>query len=67
VLIADAPFGRLDSIHIDSVINFLPDMATQIIIMITDREFEEIRKRNIGLESRKINNENGQSKFELLE
>jgi DNA sulfur modification protein DndD len=66
VLVVDAPFGRLDSIHIDSIIKFLPDMAKQTIIMITDREFEEIKKRNVGLESWKINNEGGQSKFELF-
>jgi DNA sulfur modification protein DndD len=41
-LVVDAPFGRLDSKHIKSVVNLLPVMAPQIILLLTDREYQEI-------------------------
>lgn len=43
-LVVDAPFGRLDSKHIKSVIDFLPKMAPQTILFLTDREYQEIAK-----------------------
>ena len=65
-LVVDAPFGRLDSAHINSITKFLPKMAPQTIIMITDREFKEINKPNMAAIIWKIQNDQGIAKFELL-
>lgn len=47
VLVVDGPFGRLDSKHIGSIITFLPSLAPQTILFLTDREFQEINKSKI--------------------
>jgi len=59
-LIVDAPFGRLDSKHIKSVVSFLPAMSAQTILLITDREYGEINRA--GIEQKTwhiIKNKNG--------
>ncbi len=35
----DTPFGRLDSSHGERVLSFLPDLASQVVLLVTDREF----------------------------
>ena len=47
VLVVDGPFGRLDLKHIGSIITFLPSLAPQTILFLTDREFQEINKSKI--------------------
>jgi DNA sulfur modification protein DndD len=65
-LIVDAPFGRLDSKHIKSVVNFLPAMAAQTILLITDREFQEIHKSGIKHETWHIIKENEDTKLKVV-
>lgn len=36
----DTPFGRLDIAHGERVLKFIPDLAEQVIILVTDREFK---------------------------
>ncbi|MHA1227166.1 MAG: AAA family ATPase [Candidatus Hodarchaeales archaeon] len=47
----DAPLGRLDIQHGKSVINFIPDLSEQVVLLVTDREF---RKEDELLISKKI-------------
>lgn len=37
----DTPFGRLDMLHGERVLKFLPDMSKQLVLLVTDREFRE--------------------------
>ncbi len=37
----DTPFSRLDMIHGERVLKFIPNMADQIVLLVTDREFRE--------------------------
>lgn len=36
----DTPFGRLDYKHGDKVIRMLPDLASQVLLLVTDREMK---------------------------
>jgi DNA sulfur modification protein DndD len=65
-LVIDAPFGRLDSVHSDSITKYLPEMAEQSILMITDREFLEIDHHNLTASVWCINSKAGINKLELL-
>ncbi len=38
-LFMDTPFGRLDTKHGKRVLTFLPNLAEQIVLLVTDREF----------------------------
>jgi DNA sulfur modification protein DndD len=40
-VVMDSPFGRLDSKHRDRVMNLLPDLAPQVLLLAHDRELEE--------------------------
>lgn len=35
----DTPFGRLDMLHGEKVLKFLPSMSKQLVLLVTDREF----------------------------
>ncbi|AKJ05426.1 DNA sulfur modification protein DndD [Archangium gephyra] len=35
----DTPFGRLDTKHSKNILSFLPKLAKQVVLMVTDREF----------------------------
>lgn len=37
----DTPFGRLDMLHGERVLKFLPGMSEQLVLLVTDREFRE--------------------------
>jgi DNA sulfur modification protein DndD len=37
----DTPFGRLDITHGKKVLEFLPNLSEQIILLVTDREFRK--------------------------
>jgi len=47
----DAPLGRLDIQHGKRVINYMPDLSEQVVLLVTDREF---RKDDELLISKKI-------------
>ena len=66
VLVVDGPFGRLDSKHIGSIITFLPSIAPQTILFLTDREFQEINKSKILLNTWHIVKEGKGNKLELI-
>lgn len=40
-LFMDTPFGRLSSEHHDNLISFLPNVCSQWILLVTDREFSD--------------------------
>jgi DNA sulfur modification protein DndD len=35
----DTPFGRFDNYHVGKVLNYLPSISEQIVLLVTDREF----------------------------
>ncbi len=37
----DTPFGRLDVSHGERILNYLPNMSEQLVLLVTDREFRE--------------------------
>ena len=37
----DAPLGRLDIQHGKTVINYIPDLSEQVVLLVTDREFRK--------------------------
>lgn len=37
----DTPFGRLDVVHGERVLKYLPKMSEQLVLLVTDREFRE--------------------------
>ncbi|MFQ5910884.1 MAG: hypothetical protein ACE5IJ_09235, partial [Thermoplasmata archaeon] len=37
----DTPFGRLDTRHGERVLRFLPNLANQVVLLVTDREFRK--------------------------
>ncbi len=39
-VVMDTPFGRLDYKHGDKVIRMLPDLASQVLLLVTDREMK---------------------------
>ncbi|MFW9879040.1 MAG: hypothetical protein ACFFG0_38665, partial [Candidatus Thorarchaeota archaeon] len=66
VLVVDAPFGRLDSKHISSILKFLPSIAPQTILFLTDREFQEIGKQKIVSKSWQILKDDSKNKVEII-
>ncbi|NES86277.1 MAG: AAA family ATPase [Moorea sp. SIO2B7] len=40
-LIMDTPFGHLDTKHQKNIVNSLPDIPSQVIVLATDRDFPE--------------------------
>lgn len=49
-LVMDTPFGRLSGNHLSAVAENLPDLASQLILFVTDREWDEASRT--GLEPR---------------
>ena len=47
-LVVDAPFGRLDTKHVKSIIKYLPNLAPQIILFLTDREYKVFKNKDIA-------------------
>jgi len=37
----DTPFGRFDTKHGEKVLKFLPKLADQVVLLVTDREFRK--------------------------
>ncbi|GHG32641.1 ABC transporter ATP-binding protein [Deinococcus indicus] len=46
-LVMDTPFGRLSSQHRDSITQRLPELASQLILLVTDEEMSEQARRNL--------------------
>ena len=46
-LIMDTPFGRLSSHHRNTITNNLPQLASQMILFVTDEELRDEARRNI--------------------
>jgi DNA sulfur modification protein DndD len=40
-VLMDTPFGRLDNNHVGKVLNYLPTMSEQVLLLVTDREFSK--------------------------
>ena len=66
VLVVDAPFGRLDSKHINSIISLLPSIAPQTILFLTDREYQELNKSKIASSLWELMNDGKSTKLELV-
>ena len=49
-LVMDTPFGRLSGNHLSAVAENLPDLTSQLILFVTDREWDEASRT--GLEPR---------------
>lgn len=49
-LVMDTPFGRLSSHHRNSITRYIPALATQLVLFVTDEELRDEARRN--LESR---------------
>jgi DNA sulfur modification protein DndD len=49
-LVMDTPFGRLSGNHLEAVAEDLPDLASQLVLFVTDREWDEASRT--GLEPR---------------
>jgi DNA sulfur modification protein DndD len=49
-LVMDTPFGRLSGDHLSAVAENLPDLTSQLILFVTDREWDEASRT--GLEPR---------------
>lgn len=68
-LMMDTPFGRLSSQHRDSITQRLPELASQLILLVTDEEMRDQARRNlepyIGAEyTLKFNPMNSQTSIE---
>lgn len=46
-VIMDTPFKSLDKDHIIRVLKYIPNMADQVILLATDKEFEDEEERAI--------------------
>jgi DNA sulfur modification protein DndD len=46
-LVMDTPFGRLSGNHLTAVCQNLPDLTPQLILFVTDREWDEASKTNL--------------------
>jgi len=40
-LVMDTPFGRLSADHLEAVAKHLPDLTSQLVLFVTDREWDE--------------------------
>lgn len=53
-LVLDAPFAKLDSIHLNKIAPVLPEIADQVILFTVDQQFktqaEEVLKTKIGIQ-----------------
>jgi DNA sulfur modification protein DndD len=46
-LIMDTPFGHLDTQHQQNIVNCLPDLPSQVIVLATDRDFPDSLLRGL--------------------
>ncbi len=46
-LVMDTPFGRLSGDHLSAVAENLPELASQLILLVTDREWDEASRTNL--------------------
>jgi DNA sulfur modification protein DndD len=46
-LVMDTPFGRLSGNHLSTVAENLPDLTSQLILFVTDREWDEASRTNL--------------------
>lgn len=46
-LVMDTPFGRLSSHHRGTITTYLPDLASQLVLFVTDEELREEARRNL--------------------
>jgi DNA sulfur modification protein DndD len=46
-LVMDTPFGRLSGNHLSAVAENLPDLTPQLILFVTDREWDEASRTNL--------------------
>jgi DNA sulfur modification protein DndD len=46
-LVMDTPFGRLSSAHRASITKFLPDLADQLVLFVTDEELRDEARSNL--------------------
>ena len=46
-LVMDTPFGRLSSQHRNSITNYLPKLASQLILFVTDEELRDQARENL--------------------
>ena len=46
-LVMDTPFGRLSGNHLTAVAENLPNLTSQLILFVTDREWDEASKTNL--------------------
>ena len=49
-LVMDTPFGRLSSQHRENIARYIPEVAKQLVLLITDEELHSTARAN--LESR---------------
>jgi len=55
-IIMDTPFGRLSSNHLDAVAKALPKLVPQLILLVTDREWDTASKSHLELHVGEIYN-----------
>ena len=46
-LVMDTPFGRLSGNHLSAVAENLPDLTSQLVLFVTDREWDEASRTNL--------------------
>ena len=46
-LVMDTPFGRLSGNHLSAVAENLPDLTSQLVLFVTDREWDEASKTSL--------------------
>lgn len=46
-LVMDTPFGRLSGNHLSAVAEHLPNLTSQLILFVTDREWDEASRTNL--------------------
>lgn len=47
-LVLDAPFAKLDSIHINGIAPILPEFADQVILLTIDQQFKNITNKKVS-------------------
>ena len=47
-LVMDTPFGRLSGNHLSAVAQNLPHVDAQLVLFVTDREWDALRRQGLG-------------------
>lgn len=47
-LVMDTPFGRLSSHHRNSITRYLPELASQLVLFVTDEELRDQARQNLA-------------------